>query len=237
MLAKYAGSSQRYVGYTKNMSTHIPQHIKAVFFDHDDTLVGTIGPKWAHHKHVARTHYGKELTDEDITPHWGKPLEELVCLLYGTSDVKQAMAHNTACHEDFPKTLFTATIATLERVKKAGKLIGIITATSRFSFEHDLDLHQIPRQYLSYTQTADDTSYHKPDPKVFEPAIAWLKQRGIAPDEVLYIGDGLHDMRAALGAGFAFLGVETGLVTADQFAAAGVASIPDISQLRLASAA
>ena len=35
-------------------------NIKAVFFDHDDTLVGTIVPKWAHHKHVARTHYGKE---------------------------------------------------------------------------------------------------------------------------------------------------------------------------------
>src|SRR5687767_13414516 len=109
--------------------------IRAYFFDHDDTLVGTIGTKWAQHKHVAKRYYGKELHDEEIIRHWGKPLPELVCELYGTDDVETAMANNTACHEDFPKELFTATIPTLRRVKAAGKLIGIVTATSRFSFE------------------------------------------------------------------------------------------------------
>jgi phosphoglycolate phosphatase-like HAD superfamily hydrolase len=213
------------------MSEYITDRVKAVFFDHDDTLVGTIGPKWAHHKHVARTYYDKELSDEEIIPHWGKPLGELVCLLYGTDDAEQAMANNKACHEDFPKTLFSATVSTLERIKHAGKMIGIITATSRFSFEHDLDLHHIPRQAIDYTQTADDTPYHKPDPRVFDPAIAWLKERDITPAEVLYVGDGLHDMRAAVGAGFNFLGVETGLVTAEQFVAAGAVSIPEVGHI------
>jgi phosphoglycolate phosphatase-like HAD superfamily hydrolase len=213
------------------MSEHIADNIKAVLFDHDDTLVGTIGTKWVQHKHVARTFYGKELTDEEITEHWGKPLRELVCLLYGTDDVERAMAHNTATHEDFPKELFTATIPTLRHINAAGKLIGIITATSRFSFEHDLTLHQVPRDLLDYTQTADDTPYHKPDPRVFEPAVAWLAEQHISPDEVVYIGDGLHDMRAAIDAGFSFLGVETGLVTAEQFHAENVKSIPSISDL------
>lgn len=213
------------------MSEHIADNIKVVFFDHDDTLVGTIGTKWEQHKHVARTFYGKELTDDEITEHWGKPLRELVCLLYGTDDVEQAMTHNTATHEDFPKELFTATIPTLRHVKAAGKLIGIITATSRFSFEHDLTLHQVPKELLDYTQTADDTPYHKPDPRVFEPALEWLAEQQIRPDEVVYIGDGLHDMRAAVGAGFSFLGVETGLVTAEQFRAEKATSIPTIGDL------
>jgi phosphoglycolate phosphatase-like HAD superfamily hydrolase len=141
------------------------------------------------------------------------------------------MANNRACHEDFPKRLFAATVPTLEYIKQAGKLIGIVTATSRFSFEHDLDLHRILRQSIDYTQTADDTPYHKPDPRVFDPALAWLKERGIDTAEVLYVGDGLHDMRAALGAGFSFLGVETGLVTAEQFRAAGASSIPEVGYL------
>lgn len=213
------------------MSEHITDDIKAVLFDHDDTLVGTKEPKWAHHKHVARTHYGKELTDADIIPHWGKPLGELVCLLYGTDDVEQAMANNKSSHADFPKILFEATVPTLERIKRAGKLVGIVTATSRFSFEHDLDQHHMPRRAIDYTQTADDTPYHKPDPRVFDPAIAWLKENDIAPQDVLYIGDGLHDMKAALGAGFNFLGVETGLVTAEQFRDAGVLSIPGVEHL------
>jgi phosphoglycolate phosphatase len=213
------------------MSKHITEHIRVVFFDHDDTLVGTIGTKWEQHKHVARTFYGKELADAEIQMHWGKPLSELVCLLYGTDDVEQAMAHNTATHEDYPKELFTATIPTLRHIKAAGKLVGIITATSRFSFEHDLTLHQVPRELIDYSQTADDTPFHKPDPRVFKPALEWLDEQQIRPSEVIYIGDGLHDMRAAVGAGFSFLGVETGLVTAAQFKQNGAKSIPTIREL------
>lgn len=213
------------------MSGLIGKNIKAVFFDHDDTLVGTIGTKWAQHKHVARKHYNKDLTDEEIKLHWGKPLNELVCLLYGTDDTEQAMAHNTACHEDFPKELFEATIQTLTSLKTEGKLVGIITATSRFSLNHDLVLHNIPENALDYTQTADDSIYHKPDPRVFEPALQWLSDQNILPREVLYIADGLHDMKAAIGAGFNFIGVETGLVSADEFGAAKAISIPTIAEL------
>lgn len=213
------------------MSQYIGNNIKAVLFDHDDTLVGTISAKWAQHKHVARKYYGKELTDDEIELHWGKPLQELVCLLYGTDDVDQAMANNTACHQNFPKELFTASIPTLQHLKATGKLVGIITATSRFSFEHDLTTHAIPQDVLDYTQTADDTSHHKPDPRVFEPALAWLEAQRISPEEVFYIGDGLHDMKAALGAGFNFLGVETGLVTAEQFTENNAISIPTIADL------
>lgn len=176
-------------------------------------------------------HYGKDLSDDEIKKHWGKPLKELVCLLYGTDDVEQAMAHNTACHEDFPKELFEATIPTLRHLKSAGKLIGIITATSRFSFEHDLSLHGVPRGILDYTQTADDTLFHKPDHRVFIPAITWLHEQHVLPDEVVHVGDGLHDMNAALGAGFNFVGVETGLVTADEFKTVKANSVPGIADL------
>lgn len=213
------------------MNKHIGDHIKAVLFDHDDTLFGTIGPKWKEHKHVASTHYGIELDDELIKQHWGKPLRELVCMLYNTDDADEAIAHNIACHEDYPKELFVATIPTLKHLKERGKLIGIITATTKHSMEHDLKLHKIPPEYIDYKQNSEDTDYHKPDPKVFEPAIAWLKEQGVKPDEVVYIGDGLHDMKAALGAGFSFLGVETGLVSAEQFKAAGATSISSVAKL------
>lgn len=213
------------------MSKHIADHIKVVLFDHDDTLVGTIGAKWAEHKFIAKTYYGKDLTDDEIRPHWGKPLEELMCLLYGTDDIEQATLHNKKHHTEYEKELFTATIPTLRQLKTAGRKTGIVTATSRFSFEHDLDIHQIPRELLDFTQTADDTPYHKPDPRVFEPALDWLKKLKVQPDEVLYIGDSLNDMKAAIGAGFNFLGVETGLVTSDQFELAQAKSIRTLEEL------
>ncbi len=210
---------------------HIPGHIKVVLFDHDDTLVGTIGPKWAEHKYIAKTYYHKDLTDDEIRLHWGRPLEELVGILYGTEDIKQAIDHNVAHHTEFEKELFHATLPMLKRLKVQGYKIGIITATSRFSFSHDLSHHKVPTEILDYTQAADDTNFHKPDPRVFKPALAWLKSQSIEPNEVVYVGDGLHDMKAATGAGFTFLGVETGLVTAEEFAKNGIMSVPDVSHI------
>lgn len=205
--------------------------ISAVLFDHDDTLVGTIGTKWAQHKFIAKAYYGRQLTDKDISKHWGKPLEELLCQLYGTDDVDQAMAYNVRHHGEFEKTLFAASVPMLRHLKKRGLKVGVVTATSRRSFLHDLAHHHVPLELFDYTQTADDTEYHKPDLRVFEPAKQWLAANGMAPNNVLYVGDGLHDMKAATGAGFAFLGVETGLVSAKQFAQNGATSVPDISHL------
>lgn len=217
------------------MSKHIADHIQVVLFDHDDTLVGTIGSKWAQHKHIAKTFYNKDLTDEEIRLHWGKPFTQMICLLYGTDDVEQALAHNVATHKEFEKELFTATLPTLRHLKNIGKKLGIITATSRYSFEHDLAVHKIPKELLDYTQTEDDTGFHKPDPRVFEPTLRWLNSNKLAPEDVLYVGDGLHDMKAALGAGFNFLGVQTGLVGADEFMAAGAKSVEKLSDLLLIS--
>ncbi len=213
------------------MNPFIGSQIKAVLFDHDDTLVGTITAKWAQHKHIAQNFYNKQVTDDRLRQHWGKPLAELVSLLYETTDIEQAMANILATRDQYPKELFPATLPALRRLHKSGKLIGIITATSRVSFEHDLSSHNFPRECISYTQTADDTSFHKPDPRVFEPTLAWLADKNIQPNEVIYIGDGLHDMKAAIGAGFHFLGVQTGLVTANEFAAAQIASIPSLADL------
>lgn len=152
-------------------------------------------------------------------------------MLYRTDNAEEALANNASCHEDFPKVLFKDTIPVMEYIHARGKLIGILTATSRFNFEHDLTLHRIPRRLIDYTQTAEDTPFHKPDPRVFEPALKWLVEQRVIPNEVLYVGDGLHDMRSARGAGLNFIGVETGLVTADQFSEQGAMSLPSIADL------
>lgn len=212
----------------------IGPEIDIVLFDHDDTLVETIVAKWAHHKFVARTWYNKELTDDEIRPHWGKPFPVLVGLLYETDDIEEALARNASCHEDYPKVLMIHTIPKLRELHAAGKMLGIITATSRFSFEHDMDLHGMPREIIDYTQTADDTEHHKPDGRVFSPAKKWAMEYGIPPHRILYVGDGLHDMHAALDAGFRFIGVETGLTSAEEFQDHDAESVPSTAELHIA---
>jgi phosphoglycolate phosphatase-like HAD superfamily hydrolase len=102
--------------------------IKLVLFDFDDTLVSTIGPKWEQHKHVARLHFGKELTNADILLHWGKPLREYLCRVYETDDVEHAVNTNALYEADFPKTLLGPISDIVWALKESGIFVGIVTA-------------------------------------------------------------------------------------------------------------
>lgn len=54
---------------------------------------------------------------------------------------------------------------------------------------------------------------------------------GIQPSETLYIGDSFKDRDAALAAGFHFIGVGTGLISAAEFEANQVIGIEKFSKL------
>src|SRR5579863_7135338 len=101
------------------MAKYIGEAIKVVLFDHDDTLVGTIEAKWAEHKHIAKKYYGKELTDDELHKHWGKPLSIMIGLLYDTDDLIQAMDYVKITEKDFPKKLHEDTLSTLKHLKNA----------------------------------------------------------------------------------------------------------------------
>ncbi len=206
--------------------------IKAVFFDFDDTLVNTIGPKWAQHKHIAKTYYGKDLSDEEITAHWGKPLSALLQLLYETNDAAQALSYNTLMRPHFPKQLHSFALETLEHLKSQGKKIGLVTATTRSNVLYDFERMQFPSNLFDYVQTEEDTQHHKPDPEVFKPALNFLEQHQILPHETLYVGDHLNDMRAATGAGMQFIGVATGLISVEEFAQHNTHATAQVADLR-----
>ena len=215
----------------KNAPTSLRDSIKAILFDHDDTLVSTFKTKWAQHKYIARTFYGKELHDDELRMHWGKPLTILLQLLYETDRIAIAMSYNIATRDAFPKALFKDTVRTLNALRSSGKKLGLVTATSRSSLEHDVKTLSIPKESFDYIQTEDDTAFHKPDPRVFGLALSWLAQQDIQPHEVLYVGDHLNDMVAAQGAGMKFIGVETGLISVEEFKKHQVKGIHQLSDL------
>jgi phosphoglycolate phosphatase-like HAD superfamily hydrolase len=222
------------------MSDCIGLDTKVVLFDHDDTLVATLGPKGRQHKYVARNYYGKDLTDEQLRTHWGKPLSTLLGLLYDTDDIETALARNRAEYANFPKELHPHTVPALDYIQNSGRKIGIVTATRRPNLEADLAHLGIPEARFDYLQTEESTPFHKPDPRVFEPAVKWLGGLGIRPGEAVYIGDGLQDMEAALGIGFQFVGVGTGLITPGEFRSRGAKAVNHLGELfhhRMACAA
>jgi HAD superfamily hydrolase (TIGR01549 family) len=204
---------------------------KVILFDHDDTLVQTIQAKWAQHKYIAKKFYGITLTDAEIKSHWGKPLTVLIKLLYGTDHIDIAMSYNIATRKKFPKRRFPDTIETLQALRDRGIFVGVVTATTRSSLEHDWKTLQIGKELFDYIQTEDDTAVHKPDPRVFLPALEWLEERNISARDVIYVGDSLNDMKAAEGAGFQPIGITTGLVPTQEFEQHRIRSVSTLSEL------
>jgi HAD superfamily hydrolase (TIGR01549 family) len=140
--------------------------------------------------------------------------------------MKRVLKH----HAEFPKTAYPETAEVLKTLKDNGYFVGVVTATNRISLDYDIESMKLTGLF-DYTQTEEDTDYHKPNPKVFDPAIEWLKTHDVQLNEVLYLGDGLHDMKAALGAGFQFIGTARGFVSVKQFNEQGTQAINHIGEL------
>ncbi len=188
----------------------------SVIFDMDDTLLATREVKWAHHRQVARDHYGIELTDEVLGRHWGEPFDQMIGHLYQHSaSVDQMRAANQASAHLFPKQAIPGAVDVVTHLLDRGLTVGVLTSMNTANALVDLSRCGFPMNLLAFVQGADETPHHKPDPRVFTPALETLHAMGST--EVTHVGDALIDERAAVGAGLRFVAVTTGLFAAEAF--------------------
>ena len=212
---------------------------KVALFDLDDTLLRSYERKWTQHKHVALDHFGIEITDEQLHEHWGKPFLEMIALLYG--DVAEPIALAKVIHSynhQFPKLVFDGSVAAVDRLLDAGVQVGIVTSSPTELAFADLRRLGFNVDQLLCVLGNDIGAFHKPDSRVFEPALARLPT-SVSRSEIVYVGDLLVDLEAAIAASFDFIGVTTGVLSPDALLAAGascvVGSAPDAVDLILAS--
>lgn len=208
------------------------QKYKAVVFDMDDTLIKTYDVKLRQHQHFAREHYGFELDPDHFRRQWGKPFYKFLADVYqGRDPAEQIYIEYIKLSHLYPVELHDDTLQTFDQLQAVGHKLGIVTATAHDVVMRDLGVVNFPFERLHKLQTSDDTPVHKPDPKVFEPMLDSLRGEGIT-DGIVYVGDALMDYCAARDAGLHFVGVTTGLITAQQFREAGAEHIVDrLSQL------
>lgn len=198
---------------------------KAILFDLDDTLTKTWVVKFRQHKFVAKKYYDVEFNDETLREHWGKPMSRLIADLYGgLGPVEVAEANYIRHAADFPKELQEDTLSTLEALRESGLKLGLVTSWWRHRLQDDFNSYGMPMEHFAVIQGSEDTEHHKPDPRVFEPALKKLKEQGITSG-IVYVGDALMDYEAARDAGLHFVGVTTGMVDAKTFKKAGTKNV------------
>ncbi|MBT31675.1 MAG: hypothetical protein CMO01_18620 [Thalassobius sp.] len=182
--------------------------IKAVLFDFDDTLVQTTKTKYEAIKAIGSRYYNHQFTNEMIDEHWGIAFNKFYHNLFAglDTDMNRVMERRTIVTKEFPNQLFSDTNSTLSSLKKQCKL-GIVSAASKDTIHAEIEQTGLDISTLQFIQSADDTDFHKPDPRVFEPALAQLEKAQIDKSEILYVGDSLKDFYAARDAGLHFVGI------------------------------
>ena len=136
---------------------------------------------------------------------------------------------NLSIEDEFPKQPLQDSLAVVNDLISKGIKVGIVTSSTHALAAKDLAKWGFPVDDFFLIQGSDTVSAHKPDPAVFNKAIAILAADNIQKNEILYIGDALMDYFAARDAGIDFLGVTTGLVDNKAFNATGALSYQSLT--------
>lgn len=207
--------------------------IKAVLFDLDDTIMQTKEIKVKAIKTLGLRYYNFEVPDELIDRHWGGPVSSFYENVFKSVDrnLDRVLERRELINEEFRNQPYEDATPVLNYLS-AKYRVGIVTSSSRKAVNLLLTYADLPVQQLDFIQTAEDTFYHKPDPKVFDPSLEKLSPRGIKRSEILYIGDSYKDYLAASDAGLHFIGIANNTTPEAAFVENNITFIQKLSDLK-----
>lgn len=186
--------------------------LACLLWDVDGTLTDTTSLIAEALDHVFRKFYSRSLPFDDLRALIGTPLWKQI-RVFGEPDTfgvsaETVMAEFIAFYEQqkFREKIFTDVIEILIEGKNRGLQTALVTSKNREELNNTLPRLQIA-DYIDMAITADDVINPKPDPEGVKLA---LSKFGALPHEAYYIGDTVHDMRAANGAGVPGIAVTWG---------------------------
>lgn len=194
--------------------------IKLVIVDFDDTLTLTEEAAFAIENSVAEQMGFLPMTREDHQKNWGKPLREAIVERIPGIDVDAFMK---IIEKELPifaskglvDKITRKNIAVLEQLREQGIRLAMLTSRVQQEMLHILDTSNELHQWIEKIYYADNSSYLKPDPRVFDQI---LMQFSVTPHEAVYVGDSLGDGISAKGAELHFIALlESGLRTEEDF--------------------
>jgi phosphoglycolate phosphatase len=123
--------------------------------------------------------------------------------------------------------IYDAAIPCIRRLRAADVRTGIVSTKYRYRIESILRDNRLLDMF-DIIVGLEDVPDHKPHPAGL---LLALRRMEVSPGTALYVGDHEVDVQAAHGAGVRFLGVLTGMATAEVFRRWGCDCVPDISHL------
>lgn len=192
-------------------------NVRAVLFDFDGTLFDTIPLIVESYRHTYKAYDLREHTEEEILSGIGLPLEEVLGEYPDIQDelLKEYLRFNRENLRGHVG-LYLGVPGMIEDLRKLGLPVGVVTAKRMNSVQPTLEEFEA-EDWFDCLVTKDHTDKHKPDP---EPLLKGMQALGLNnPAEVLYVGDSVHDLRAARNGGFPSAAVEWSAMPHEQLRA------------------
>lgn len=198
--------------------------IKAVLADWDDTHITTfytvvdIVNQFAKHRMLPQPGIDR------ISAQWGKPTALMIACLWSEVDPKAIYEQYTAFDSSKPDTLpFPGIEEAVLNLIGNGFKVGIVSSSSSISIRQYLDRYlPLIKDCYTFIHGKEDCLFHKPDPRVFDPAIQILNRSRIKESQILYVGDSLIDYFAAKNRGLSFVATVSGCSSREVFLKEGL---------------
>jgi len=187
--------------------------IKAIFFDHDGTLVNSESIHFQLWREVL-TRYGVNLSEEQYKDYYaGVPTAATAVDMVSRfavnvghsalADDKNLATRNFLSSKAFP--LMSGVSQVLRLFHSAGLRLAVVTGASGDEVQATLRQHLL-REFFETVVSGDDVRNSKPAPDCYLLAAGRL---GLLPSECIAIEDTEHGVKAAVSAGVACLAVPT----------------------------
>lgn len=187
--------------------------MKAIIFDMDGVIVDT-NP---HHRIAWREYYqryGKTLSDADfVTYVSGKHNNDILSHLFAgktlTADESKQLAHEKEAlfRELYSKdiTPVVGLIPFLQSLKEANILTAVATSAPVENLDFVMDALGL-RPYFDALLNESMVSHPKPDPEIYQKAMAML---GVDPSDCIIFEDSMTGIQAAKASGASVVGMAT----------------------------
>jgi pyrophosphatase PpaX len=183
-------------------------HVSAILFDLDGTLVDTVDLILAAHAHTFRQHLaGPGPPRRTVIGNMGRPLA-LAFAEYAAADgqpypdrIVEAMQQT---YRSFQREHYERLMRPVDGMDQAltalaGRryVLGVVTSKVEWMARLTLAHYDLER-FFPIGVFHDDTARHKPEP---DPLLEAARRGGFDPSHSVYVGDSTHDIRAGRAAG------------------------------------
>ena len=186
------------------------KNIRVILWDFDGTLLDSTKESMENMIQMANELKLRAPTIEMLQKYWGIPWLEFIEKIAKACDWKEGSTKLfiNKCKENKElwrkHQLFSKTKETLESLVSQGIKIGIISTRIKESAGKDLfsimdyfRILDINPNIFFVIQGRENCRYIKPNPMVFNLVLTNLKKENIDLDQIVYVGDTIHDFKAA----------------------------------------